>query len=68
MMNKKALTELTHEIMAQGYDEEMAGNYAVLIGDTPCTDEAGNIVVLDGGKKIARLKPPKFFGFDKSNG
>lgn len=61
MMDENSLTELTHEIMRQGYDEATASNYAVLIGDTPCMDEEGNIVVLDGGKEIARLKPLMFF-------
>ena len=36
-------------------------HYAVLIGDTPCADEAGNIIVLDGEKEVARLKPLKSF-------
>jgi hypothetical protein len=54
MTDEDSLTEMTHEIMAQGYDEETASNYAVLIGDTPCVDEAGKIVVLDGEKEIAR--------------
>ena len=61
MMDENSLTELTHEIMAQGYDEGTASHYAVLIGDTPCVDEAGNILVLDGEREIARLKPLKIF-------
>jgi hypothetical protein len=61
MMDEDSFTGLTHEIMSQGYDEETASHYAVLIGDTPCVDEAGNIVVLDGEKEIARLKPLKMF-------
>jgi hypothetical protein len=61
MMDDDSLTELTREIMTQGYDEETASNYAVLIGDTPCMDEAGNVVVMDGNKEIARLKPLKMF-------
>ena len=64
MMNEDSLTELTREIMAQGYDEETASDYAVLVGDTPCMDKAGNVVVMDGNKEIARLKPLKMFGTD----
>lgn len=62
-MTDESLTELTREIMQQGYDEETASHYAALIGDTPCTDEAGNIVVFDGKKEIARLKL-KYFDLD----
>ena len=61
MMDAKTLTELTQEIMAQGYDEETASDYAVLIGDTPCLDEHGNVLVIDGHRQLARLKPMKFF-------
>jgi hypothetical protein len=61
MMEEKALTELTQEIMAQGYDEQTASNYAVLIGDTPCMDDHDNVVVMDGMKKVAVLKPLKMF-------
>ncbi len=51
MIERDMLTELTREIMAQGYDEETASNYAVLIGDTPCTDQHDNVIVMDGRKK-----------------
>lgn len=52
---------LTDEIERQGYDRETAGNFAALIGDTPITDEQGCIVVMEGGKIIATLKPLGFF-------
>ena len=49
------------EIAAQGYDEKTAWDYASLIGDTPCMDEHNNVIVMDGLKKIAVLKPLKMF-------
>lgn len=61
MMTPEGLTELTREIMRLGYDEETASDYAVLIGDTPCMDEAGNVLVLDdAGKTLACLKLKSF--------
>lgn len=53
--------ELTAQIMAQGYDQETASNFAVLIGDIPIMDEAGNLVVMDGEEKLAVLKPLQMF-------
>lgn len=38
---------LIDEIRALGYDEETAGRYAVIIGDTPIADGKGNTLVLD---------------------
>jgi hypothetical protein len=64
MMDEKSLTELTREIMAQGYDEATASDYAVLIGDTPCLDETGRVLVMDGGRVLARLQPLKSFATD----
>jgi hypothetical protein len=61
MMDEKTLTELTREIMAQGYDAKTASNYAVLIGDTPCTDAEGNVLVFDGVHRVAKLKALNFF-------
>lgn len=55
------LTELTREIMAQGYDEATASHYAVLIGDTPARDAHGNVIVVEQGRTIATLKPLKMF-------
>jgi hypothetical protein len=49
------------EIMALGYDEETAGNYAAIIGDIPVMDEQGRVVVLDDtGKELARLELKSF--------
>jgi hypothetical protein len=62
MMDEKSLTKLTHEIMAQGYDEQTASDYAVLIGDTPCMDDHNNVIVRKHGRQIAKLKPLEFFG------
>lgn len=53
---------LAREIEAQGIDPDTAGDYAALIGDTPVTDEHGNVLVMDGDKVIATLKPLEFFG------
>ena len=53
------------EIMSQGIDEKTAWHYAALIGDTPITDETHScIIVRDGLKEIARLKPLKHFDMD----
>lgn len=60
-MEADFLNELTREIMAQGYDEKIASDYAVLIGDTPCTDHAGNVLVMAGAVVVATLKPLKMF-------
>jgi hypothetical protein len=61
MTEQDSLTELTREIMAQGFDEEKASELAVLIGDTPCFDATGNVVVMDGSRRVTTLKPLKFF-------
>ena len=61
MMDENSLAELTREIMSQGFDEEKAWELAVLIGDTPATDTAGNVVVMDGSRKIATLKALDYF-------
>jgi hypothetical protein len=55
------IPELIAEIMAQGYDRKTAGKYAVLIGDTPVADQDGNILVMDGRRVVAKLKPLKMF-------
>jgi len=62
MMDKKAFLELVREIQGLGYDEKTAAHYAMLIGDMPISDEAGNIIVMEGRRVVARLKPLKFFG------
>lgn len=60
MMNNESLDRLCAEIMALGYSAATASRYAALIGDTPCFDEAGNIVVEENGIEFARL-PLKYF-------
>jgi hypothetical protein len=63
MMEPDDLEMLAMEIMSQGYDEATADRLAVRIGDTPCYDEAGNIVVENkSGQVMAILKPLRFFG------
>ncbi len=61
MLDENAFEELVRQIQEQGFDEETAGRYAVLIGDMPVTDEQGRICVMSGGEIIARLKPLKMF-------
>ena len=55
------IPELIAQIMAQGIDRQTAGDYAVLIGDMPCLADNGDVIVMDGSKEIARLKPLKMF-------
>ena len=61
MMDLRSFNSLKRAIMLQGFDEATATEYAVEIGDTPLTDEAGNVLVMAGDRLIATLKPlPKF--------
>ena len=62
MIDSQGFGELVQEIMRQGYNEETAAHYAMLIGDRPCYDTAGRIVVEENGLELARIKPLKFFG------
>lgn len=55
-MSFDGLAELAEEIRRQGFDEETASRFAALIGDTPIIDDAGKVVVRDGGRELARLK------------
>jgi hypothetical protein len=61
MIEYEDFSNLVDEIMTQGHDEETASRYAALIGDTPLYNEAGDIVVMDGERIVATLKPLKFF-------
>ena len=61
MMTQTGLTNLCHEIMALGYDEETASHYAVLLGDTPATDERGRYLVMEQGRVLATLPPLRFY-------
>ncbi len=54
--------------MEQGIDELTASRYAVLIGDTPLKDAAGNIIVMDGDTVLATLKPLKMFSSVSNRG
>jgi len=57
MMNEEQFRELMREIQALGYDEETAGEYAAIVGDTPEIDESGLTVVRsENGMVLARLK------------
>ncbi|MCO5051299.1 MAG: hypothetical protein M9920_03250 [Verrucomicrobiae bacterium] len=61
MIEFEQFKELIAEIQSQGYDEETASRFAALIGDLPCYDEDGNMVVRDGDRILARLRPLKFY-------
>jgi hypothetical protein len=57
-MDRDALNKLALEIAAQGYDEQTASRFAVLIGDTPIHDSARNVIVPDlAGAVLATLAP-----------
>ena len=56
------LAEMAAEIMEQGFDRKTAGYYAAMIGDTPLSDEQGNIIVQDErGRELVRLKTLRMF-------
>lgn len=61
MMDQEAFLRLVAEIQEQGLDEATAAHYATLIADTPIFDRDGTILVREGKRIIARLKPLKFF-------
>jgi hypothetical protein len=52
----ESFQELIDAIMALGFDEKTASDYAMLIGDTPVIDEQGRVVVSENGRELARLK------------
>lgn len=57
MLDEAGFNELMDAIVAQGFDEETAAEYAAFIGDTPIVDKDGFVLVMDGDKVLARLKP-----------
>lgn len=61
MISEEGFDKLIDEIMSKGYDEPTAAKFAAIIGDTPMVDEDDNIVVVEDGKELARLKLD-FFG------
>jgi hypothetical protein len=57
MHTEDSFKQLIKAIESKGFDRETAGKFAVIIGDTPHVDEAGNTVVIDNeGKELARFK------------
>jgi hypothetical protein len=58
--SEESFSRLIDEIMALGYDEKTAGDFAVFIGDTPIQDEQGNIIVMQDGQVVARLNLKSF--------
>ena len=56
MLTEEGFKSLCDEIESLGYDRDTAGHFAALIGDTPITDEHGQIVVMEAGKELAKLK------------
>ena len=61
MFDENAFIELISQIMAQGIDRVTAVRYAVLIGDLPITDENVSLLVMEGERVLATLKPFKIF-------
>ena len=57
MLTEKGFNRLVTAIERLGFDEETAAHYAARIGDTPCLDESGLVVVTDEtGRELARLR------------
>lgn len=57
-MDFEQFSKLVDDIMAQGYDEDTACEYAALLGDTIPLDEEGRWLVVDQrGNVLARLTP-----------
>jgi hypothetical protein len=56
-MSFEAFEAMIAAIEKQGYDRETAAEYARWIGDTPCLDEEGKVLVINGetGEVLARL-------------
>lgn len=57
MIEESDFEAMVQAIIAQGYDQETAGDYAARIGDTPVFDDDGMIIIRDGDEVVARLKP-----------
>jgi len=59
MISKEQFNQIVDAIMAQGYDEDSASNYAGLIGDTPnVNSENGKWrVVSRKGELLAEIDP-----------
>ena len=65
-MSIHAFGKMIRQIEAQGYDRDTAGRLAALIGDTPCQDEQGRLVVEDEkGEVLARLQWLEIFGGER---
>ena len=60
-LDYEAFVELIAEIESQGIPPETAAHYAALLGDTPLRDEHGNVIVMEGERELAVLKPLKFY-------
>src|SRR4051812_40794747 len=66
MLERHEFAKLVEEIKGQGIDHATACHYAAQIGDTPCFDEQGRLIVQDDdGKELARLKPLAFYDSGK---
>ena len=56
MLTERSFNQLVNRIAALGYTEAKAAEFAALIGDPPCEDDQGRIVVCDEwGRELARL-------------
>jgi len=60
-MNADGFNQLIAEIARQGYSQETAAHYASLVAGLPTHDAAGNVLVMEGEKVIATLKPLKCY-------
>ncbi|MEY2409243.1 MAG: hypothetical protein QOF48_1913 [Verrucomicrobiota bacterium] len=55
MHDHASFQALIDTIKALGYDDETAGDFAVQIGDTPCVDDSGRVIVTDAAGRTVRL-------------
>ena len=61
MMERDTFEQMVNEIMAQGHDLKTAAHYAALIGDLPERDAAGNLIVREHDRVVAKLRPLSMF-------
>jgi len=59
-MNQDSFNKLTDEIVSKGYDEKTASHFSMLIGDTPMVDKDGDVIVMEDGKILTKLKLGSF--------
>ena len=57
-----ALDGMIERIKATGIDADTAEDYAIRIGDRPCLDDAGHVLVMDGDGKVVATLPESVLG------